>query len=186
MSNTKAVHLKSFRKFVLQRSDEAAYQKILDRLSAEDRVVVTKQFLASQWVSYQIWWRLLVAADQVLGSGDYRIVREIGSFDAEENLHGIYQAFLKMMNVKSIISQSGLIWKRYYDAGTMKVIRLEKDQAEMQLSGFPGLPLHHEEELIGWMQTALKLSGAKNFTLGHDLCLAKGDPYCRFQAHWEA
>lgn len=185
MSQTKAVHLLNFRKLVLQQAGEPGLQEITKRLSSEDQKFFEQPVLASQWMDYALWWRLLQAADQVLGQGDYQWIRAMGAFDARENLQGIYKPFLQLMSIKAVVKSSHLIWRRYYDAGEMRVARLDDREAEIHLHDFPGLPLHHEEEIIGWMEGALKLAQAAAAGVSHDLCLAKGDPYCRFVIRWQ-
>jgi hypothetical protein len=185
MSQTKAIHLHNFRKLVLQQAGEPGWQEIAKRLSSEDRQLLNQPALASQWIDYAFWWRLLVAADQALGQGDYQWIHTMGGFDAQENLQGIYKPFLQLMSVKAVVKSSNLIWRRYYDSGEMRVIRLEDQEAEIHLHDFPGLQVHHEVEIIGWMEGALKLVRATRAKVSHDLCLAKGDPYCRFLIRWQ-
>ncbi|MEW6517157.1 MAG: hypothetical protein AB1439_09650 [candidate division FCPU426 bacterium] len=185
MSKTKAVHLQNFRKLVMQQAGEQGLTAIANRLNLQDQALLNQSLLSSQWIDYGFWWRLLVAADQVLGQGDYQWIRTMGGFDAQENLQGIYRSFLKMMSIKAVIRSSDLIWRRYYDTGEMRVMRLDSDEAELHLHNFPELPLHHEAEVVGWMEGAMRLGKATLVEVKHDLCLAKGDPYCRFIIHWQ-
>lgn len=185
MSKTKAVHLLNFRKLVLQQAGEPGWQNLVGRLSSQDQEVLNQPVLPGQWIDYAFWWRLLTAADQTLGQGDYQWIRAMGAFDAQENLRGIYKPFLQFMSIPAIVKSCNLIWRRYYDSGEFRVARLENCEAEMQLHHFPGLKAGHEQEIIGWMEGALKLAGAVSATVTHDLCLAKGDSHCRFLIRWQ-
>lgn len=185
MSRTKAVHLKSYKKFVATQGGEVVYLNILSQLSEEDRNVVEGTVHLGQWLDYDLWWRLLTIADRVLGNGDYAIVRQIGAFDAKENLSTIYKVFIAMMSIPAVVRRSSMIWKQYYDSGTINVVSVEAKQAELHLVDFPDLPLHHEEELLGWMGAAIEMTGSKLKKIEHTTCMAKGDPCCTFLLEWD-
>jgi hypothetical protein len=178
MSRNKGVHLKSFHKFILARGGEAAWQRVLNELAEADRALAAEPAQPTEWLDYHVWWRMLLAADKVLGTGDYSLVREIGAFDARENLSGVYRIFLTFIKPEFIVARSDLIWRQYYDTGRMKMIKVENRQAEIHLTEFPDLPKHHEMELLGWMEVALNMSGFKNVQMTHP------GP-CQFMAAWE-
>jgi hypothetical protein len=184
MNNTKAVHLKSFQKFVLGKSDPSTLQRIIGQLSPEDQGVLNKPVMPNAWLDYSLWWRLLLSADKILGKGDLQLIREIGAFDAQENLNGIYKTFISFLRPDFIIGNASLIWKRYYDTGVLKPIQVTRMSAEFWLMDWKNIPLYHELEIIGWMESALAMTGAKNMQLHHTTCMARGDDHCTFQASW--
>lgn len=186
MPNTKAVHLKSYLEFLHERVGENGAERVLAALTPEDREVLARPSLSNEWLDCDLWWRLLTTADRVLGRGDLQLVREIGAFDAKRNLNGVYRVFLSFLRPEFIMSRASLIWKQYYDTGRIEVVRVGKQDAEFRLLEFPGLPLHHEVELIGWMEEALRMTGRSRTQLEHPgPCLARGDAYCQFLARWD-
>lgn len=186
MPNTKAVHLKSYKKFVLQRGGEGAFQRILEQLGPEDRALAAKTVLHNEWLDCGLWWKLLMTADRVLGKGDLQLIREIGAFDARESLNGVYRVFLSFLQPAHILVRAPLMWRQYYDTGRMVAVNITDKRAEMRLVEFPGLPVNHEIELIGWMEAALSMTGRAGCKVTHPgRCLAKGDPYCEFIATWQ-
>jgi hypothetical protein len=185
MNNTKAIHLRSLQKFVLGKADSAAWQKILADLSPTDQDMLKKMFLSNAWLDYSLWWRLLIATDKTLGKGDLALIREIGAFDARENLNGIYKTFISFMRPDFIIGNASMIWKRYYDSGELRPIQVTRTSAEFWLLDWKTLPLQHELEIIGWMESALSMTGVKNLHIGHTTCMARGDDHCTFHAVWE-
>lgn len=184
MANTKAVHLKSFKKYVIAKSSEEAYDKIVESLSSSEQRIIKETVGVSQWLDYQLWWKLLLAADKQVGRGDLAVIREIGAFDAKENLSTIYKFFIALMNIPAVIKRSPMIWKQYYDTGQMNVISVGKNEAELHLVDFPNLPLHHEEELLGWMGTAVEMTGNRLVSIEHTTCMCKGDDHCTFMIKW--
>ena len=184
MSRTKGIHFKNWEKFIAARGDAGTRERILSRLSDPDRCELQRLIMPNDWLDYAVWWRLLVATDQELGRGDYRLIRSLGAFDARENLAGVYRAFLAMLKPEFLAARTGLIWRRYYDTGTMKTLVSRPGYGELQLTDFPDLPLHHEEEIIGWMVTALTMTNAQKIEVSHPRCMARGEPECRFVLRW--
>jgi len=186
MPNTKSVHLKSYKKFVIQRGGQEALRRILDQMSSEDREVVDRSTLHTEWLDCRLWWRLLVAADHVLGKGDFRVIREIGAFDARENLNGVYRVFLPFLKPGFLVARAPLMWRQYYDSGRLQVAGADPRRTELRLEQFPGLAVNHEWELIGWMEEAFRMTGNTTVKVTHPgPCLAKGDPYCTFVVVWQ-
>ncbi len=185
MSRTKAVHLKNFKKYIAEHGGDPIWQKVIAGLSEDDRNTVTKPIFTGEWLDYHLWFRLLCVADKVLGRGDGRVIEEIGAFDARENLRGIYSVFISFMKPEFIAARSSLVWKRYYDCGDMKVLKMIPQGAELELVDFPDVPKGHEHELIGWMGEALRETGVKQVQVSHPSCKARGDAGCLFQVRWE-
>jgi hypothetical protein len=186
MANTKAVHLKNFKKFVIQEGGEDAYDRVLELLAPADREIASKPRVTTEWLDCGVWWRMLVAADRVLGQGDLQWIRRMGAFDARESLHGVYRIFLSLLQPSVIINRCGVIWRQYYDTGHLRPEKMEKGYAEVRLTDFAGLPLHHEIELLGWMEEAIRLTGTKTVEVMHPgPCLARGDKYCSFVVRWK-
>jgi hypothetical protein len=185
MSNTKAIHLKNLKKFLLERGGEPLWEKVLAVLTPADRDVAAKPAIASEWLDYHLWWRLLQAAERVLGNGDGAVIRTIGAYDARETLNGIYRVFISFLVPGFVISRCWMLWQRYYDTGKMVAVKSEPKHGELELRDFPDLPAGHEEELIGWMGEALRITGVKNVTVEHPECRARGDAVCRFVLRWD-
>jgi hypothetical protein len=185
MSQTKAVHLKNFKKYIAEHGGDPVWTKVLAKLNEQDRAVVTKPIFTGEWLDYHLWFRLLCVADQILGNGDGRVITEIGAFDARENLKGIYSVFISFMKPEFIAARSSLVWRRYYDSGDMKVLNMLPQGAELELVDFPDVPKGHEHELVGWMGEALRITGVKNVQVLHPVCKARGGTRCLFQLHWE-
>ncbi len=186
MPNTKAIHLKSLKKFLLERSGPGAWERVLENLTPADRHEAAQLRLPHEWFDYALWWRLITAADRVLGRGDLALVREIGSFDARENLHGIYRVFLSFLSPEHIITRTQLIWRQYYDVGQMKVAGIQTQRAMLRLTDFPALSQGHEQEILGWIEGALLLTGVHHVQAVHPgPCLARGDDHCVFEVTWK-
>lgn len=183
MLRTKAIHLENFYKF-LETQGPGARERVLSQLTPEDRRIVDRSVLINSWLEYNLWWRLLQAADTTLGQGNGNKIRELGAFDARQSLKGIYRVFVALFKPEFLISRASMIWRLYYDAGRMQVCRIESKRAELHLLDLPGLPVGHEYELLGWMEAALQLAGALAPEIIHTQCLAKGDPHCTFLAGW--
>jgi hypothetical protein len=185
MSNTKAVHLINYKKFLVERGGEELLEKVMQQLSGEDRALVNKTLFASEWMDCALWWRLLCAADRVLGKGDGKIIEEIGAFNARQDLSGIYRIFISIMSPQFLASRSSMIWKRYFDTGDMCLVALKANYCKLELVDFSDPPLGHEHELIGWIREALLMTGAKNVQCKHSYCLARNDKNCIFETYWD-
>ena len=56
--------------------------------------------------------------------------------------------------------------------------------ARLRVTDYPGIPLHHDVENIGWMETALQMCHCRKATIRHPRCMARGDAACVFEAAW--
>jgi hypothetical protein len=185
MPKTRGLHLKNFRDFIREKYGSEGLRKVLAGLDPTDREIADQPVLINQWYDAEVWWRMLMALDRVLGQGDFQLVRECAAHDARESLGGVYKLFIKHMSPEMSISAMPMIYVRYYDTGKLVVTRLEKNRAEVRLANYPGVPQHHEEELIAWAVAALQMCGAENIHLTHSTCIARGDAYCTFGVTWE-
>ena len=148
------------RSFAQEEVGETAWGKVLAALSEEDRDLLSRPVLTSNWYPFDVNERLDAAIVKVLGRDDPRIFERIGARSAQQNLGGPHRAFLTPGAPERFLASTDRIYEFYYDTG----------YREFQLLGpGDGVMTTHEAEtfsktdcltVIGWYKEALKMCGA--------------------------
>jgi hypothetical protein len=102
-----------------------AYQRALEKLTAEERAFVDGTILAGSFYPLA-WWEKFHAAmrEQARGQGDsdlhfnMRNMREAGS----SIVRGVYKFILGLMNPTSVLEKAALIFSRTYSEGRCEVV----------------------------------------------------------------
>jgi eukaryotic-like serine/threonine-protein kinase len=173
----------TLREFVKERFGTAGWEKLLGRLSAEDRKEVD-EILPIGWYDFRLRVRMLRILESELGVGDPKILEQFGRFGAERDLNTITRAFLKLASPSFALEKTGEYWSRFHDYGSWKVVRNSERAATGTLTDTPFDNELYCKELRGYMQRLLELVGAKDVKLIHTLCIGRGDKVCEFKGTW--
>jgi hypothetical protein len=159
--------------------------RVISTLSPEDQAALTELILTISWVDLGAYIHFLLAADRILGKGDYELIKKANAYSANKDIRGIYKIFTNFVSPKFIIRNAGKLWSRYFDQGTLKLIREDKKGMTLQLTDFPDVPLHHELDQLAFMEECYRISGGKFIEGSHPKCIARGDDCCHFEFTWD-
>ena len=182
MHATKGTVFVTLRAFVREHYDEHALQLLLEALPEDDRATV-EIATSNTWYDFDTRVRALRALDQVLGSGDGKLVADFGRYGAETDLSTIQRMFLRLANPAFVLEKATEYWRRFYDFGEWEVMRLEHGASAKLLDN----PVSDEifcMEVTGYIHRMFELVGARNVTAEHPCCRGRGDPYCEFTGRW--
>lgn len=126
-----------------------------------------------------------LAADKVLGSGDFTVMQEISRYHQEKTFNTIYKILISFASPKTTLNRAASIWKQYHDTGRMEVKWLGDTHANLLLLEYPDIPMHHEQETTPAIEKIMVMAGAKNCQLDHTQCQARGDEKCVWDISYE-
>ena len=186
MLNVKGSALKASVLYLQKNLDGISYEEFQKKVSPEIEEVLTNPVLTSSWYEFSILLKLMEAAKPYLHPEMGRsIAWDMGRFSADVGLTTVYKIFFKVADPSYIIKKASQVYQSYYSEGEMKLEEASSGKAVLHLTGLSAPDAHLCDRLLGWMERTLELSGAKNMTMSHPKCLARGDDYCEFLGHWE-
>lgn len=172
------------RSFVQEEFGEQAWDRVLEALPEDDRALLGRPVLTSNWYAFAINERLDAAIVKVLGHDDAKIFERIGARSARQNLTGSHRAFVTPGAPERFLANTDRIYEFYYDTG----------YREFQATGAgEGVMTTHEAEtfsstdcltVIGWYKEALRMCGATSVDIVEESCRARGGPVCRYRIRW--
>jgi hypothetical protein len=184
MGNVKATRWLDCRKFFLAQFGPEGVEKVLSALSPEDQAVLSKPILPISWINYGSYLNFIFTADKLLGKGDKALIRESAVYTANQHFKGLYRIFVSLTSPQFVGRKAAQVWRLYFDVGKAEQINEGPNSAELKLSEYPDIPLHHDLSHTPFMETILAISGAKNPKGTHPKCMARGDDHCLWQFHW--
>jgi len=183
--NVKGSAVDSRLDFVREIADDAALNRVLDRMSRPHRERIEEGVLASAWVPFELFTELNVAIDAELGEGDLKLVREMGRFSARSNLPTVYRIFLRMGSVHFVLRKASRLWRVHYDSGQLTHEELGDDAGRLTVEGFAAPHRAHCLSVLGWVEGAIELTGSTPVEAREERCRCHGQDECRFYARWE-
>jgi hypothetical protein len=185
MANVKGSAISARVSYVRERHPEV-WPRFLAALDAPTRAIAEGTILKSAWYPFESFVALNVVADQLLGQGDLKIVREIGRYAASANLPTVYRIFYRLGSPEFIINRAAALWQVHYDSGEAKAIEIRPGLAHFEVLRFVTPHPAHCRSVEGFMERSLELTGARGVRVTETACAARGDALCRFQAEWIA
>jgi len=173
-------------KLVKQKFGEEAYREWLDSLPEESKKIFNGQILASLW--YPLEFGGTIPEKKVLElfyHNDVTKAREIGQFAADDNLKGIYRAFVKLGNPSYIISKAGSIMATFFKPARLEVTEKSKKRVIIRIVEFSEMTEMLEIHIAGWMERALEICGCEKIQVKINSSLAKGQSFTEFETTWK-
>ena len=172
-------------KYIRNTYGEGGFQKILVSLDPQDRDVVMSKDETLPWYPAHSFINLIRTVDKVYGKGDYALCREIGRFSANDSFTGIYRVFVQFANPRFILNRAALVWRMVYDSGNAEVLYIEEKAVNFKIKDFDSPDKALCEEIGGYLEKAIGLSGARNVEVSEIKCRCSGGEYCEYQISWK-
>lgn len=176
--------LVKFIKKTLEGNSIEDFLRLLD--SKEDRQIFGKRILPTEWYPYQTYINLLTLLDNKFGKGDLNFARELGKMSADNDLKGIYRAFLKIGPTKFIMKRFSHMWNGYFDTGNLVVEPMGENKDHVRLSSFPEIQKIHCKTVEGWIERFRELGGAKGVRVKEIQCTTEGASLCIFEVKYDS
>lgn len=181
-AQTKGTKVKSKLAFVANAYGEEALQRVLEKVSAEDRRVL-KSVLDVAWYPIDLYYRLLEAIVEVAGAGDSRVLDRMGREAAEYQAEHAYRAYFRSKDPRSLLEAMVPMHAQINKPGAMEVV----DGGERRLSlviAAPPTTLLACRVAKSFYQRAVELVGGSAARVVESACQARGDEHCRFDVRW--
>ncbi|NLI97401.1 hypothetical protein GX441_01930 [bacterium] len=186
-SNDRGVHARYVHAWVKENFGAEGVQKVSSRLSSLASQMFTKP-VPHGWYPTKLLKEVFEAVDKEFSPEYPDALRDVGKAIAERSISGFLQYFVKLISVKTAISRSDAIWKRYHDAGRIEIKMLSEEKGFYKAAfivrdfdaGASWCSAHK-----GYLEGFLPYTNAKNVTVTKDKCIHKGDEYCSWIATWE-
>ena len=186
MAKVKGTALKSTVEFLKQQLGDEGFDKLTDGMAPGELDILKAPVLLSSWYEFSLLRNLMNRAEGKLSLPPGRTLAwELGRHSAEATLSSIYKLFFKVADVSYIIKKAAYLFPTYYDTGAMEVLENSPGASVIHIKGFDEPSAEFCDRMQGWMQRTVELTGRKNVTLHHPLCVARGDAVCEYRGSWD-
>ena len=170
--------------FVRARFGDEAWLRIYGDLKPQSREIFSRQILASAWYSYEAYAEALDLIVQRFFGGKIESARAVGAYDLEASLNTVYRMLYRAGSPAFIIRMSSLLWRSYFNVGTMVVEESGRGFASVRIEEFTPPSQAVCWDIFGSMCRGLELSGAQSVKAAHTACPARGGDVMRYEATW--
>jgi|SRR6185437_4503288 len=181
-AKTKGIGFTNVKKFTVGRFGEEGWGTVLESLSKDDRDELLA-VIPMGWYSLALYARLIRALDKIHGGGDLSLVKDLGRYEAEQDLTTVHRFFLRFTNPAFIVEKTSDYWARFHDTGTWNLTRDDHGLTAV-LDGWGVVDAALCRELVAYLTRVLELVGAKNVLVEHPKCRGRADPQCLFKLRW--
>jgi hypothetical protein len=176
--------LRSRLAFVEEQAGAEGLERVLARLSAEDREVLSR-LLPAGWYPFELGRLVDQAIVEVLGGGDENYFVRLGRDSATRNLTGVHRAFVRPGDPHGFLVQSPDIHVFYYDRGHRTYERTGEKEGVFTTYDAETFSTADCLTIVGWHTKALEMCGATGVRIVEEECRARGGQVCRYRVRWD-
>lgn len=170
---------------VLRGSSEAAWEALLQRVSEPCRTTFSKPIGRYEWIPAEHSKELSLA---YMEGADPAFSLQRGRDTAKELLTVMNRWLLRLMSPAFFLQNAPRMFSFYYEGGRLVVDRLGEGNATLSLWADAFYPAWFEGAVPGWLEEALRLTGAKTVEVSHVQPDGEGLAAFRhrYEIRWEA
>jgi uncharacterized protein (TIGR02265 family) len=170
---------------LVARGGTALRDRVLERLSAEDRKLLADRPLPSTLLPLELNARLDDAIASVLNPVDpVAVFRELGRASAETNLHRFHAIFLRGRDPHDLLAAFPAVRGTYYSDGEASYAKTGERTGVFRVKAARSHSQPDCESTAGYFARAIELLGGKQARVDLVLCRYRGDAYCEFRCSW--
>lgn len=169
--------------FVKERFGEAAWDRVVRTLSADDQKQLSGVVNVA-WYPFDLGRRLDDVIVAVLSGGNTTVFEEMGRASARENLTTVHRSFLEPRDPQTFMQKAPMIYCFYYDTGRRTWEATGPTSGVMTTHDADTHSIADCATVVGWHKEALAMIGAKNPVIVEEACRARGDDCCRYRVNW--
>jgi predicted hydrocarbon binding protein len=180
--HVKGIHLANVFRFVKWKRGILGLRRFQDEIKDQPGCAkATEQtFVEKDWYDYDLYLKLLAAADRTAGNGDLSKVYEIGLWNIRNLGHLSYLTRKPDIHEFSKSATSG--WANVYDFGGIEVVEDSPKRMVIRYKGFPQSEVKCQY-FRGSNAGMMELCGLEG-TVEETACNTKGADYCEFVLSW--
>jgi len=167
---------------VQARAGQAGLQRVLARLPAVDRELLTGIVLAVGWYPFEVNERLDAAIARELG-GEV-IYRELGGQSARDSLGATLKNFARSRDAHGLLKHVAQLHRLYKDTGYMTYEWVDKTSAVLRTFECRSFSAADCLTNLGWHEKAIELCGGRNPRAVETMCRVQGSRVCEYRCDW--
>lgn len=171
--------------YIRNRFGEAALQKWLRLLPAEEYGLVTAKLVPVSRVPYTVFDRMYQNGLQPFGGGKGDYFIPAFEYVGERCLNTFMKFFMRLGTPAFVAHSAPLIWSHFFDTGRMVKTAGTPNSVELVAEGGEAYGEGQCYGIIGFGRMAINMSGGKNIRAEHDECVHKGRGRCFFRFVWD-
>jgi hypothetical protein len=186
MMLVKGSALASMRTHIPKKVGKSDFDNWLRSLKPEVEKVFSSAISTSQW--YPISEYLIEPTQsycKLFYGGDLAGAWELGRFNADYSLSGIYKIFIEISNIKFIMSRVTKILPSYYKPSNIELIEVKKNSCVIRITEFPDIHEVIEYRVGGWIEYALEMHGVTDINVQIVKSLTRKDSYTEYQISYK-
>jgi len=169
--------------FIREQHGEDGVQRVLQRLSEEDRKACTT-ILVGAWYPFDLNERVDDAIAAEMGMGE-KVFLLMGEKSAEQNLNGSHRAMLSVGDPHGLLRRTPQIYQMYYDVGRRTYEPAGEKKAVLRTYDAPTPSRHDCLTIVGWHRKAIEMCGGKDVRVTETKCRTKGGDVCEYVCEWQ-
>jgi hypothetical protein len=181
----KGTAVKSIPEFV-KKQFPLQYQDWINALPESSYKIMNGLLFTNNWYPLKdsLTVPMRIISKLFYNGNDIKTARIMGRFSADIALTGIYKFFIQFGSPKYIIERGGRIFSSYFQPSEMVVVDVTNNSLKAHITIFPEPDEIVENNIAGWMERALEISGCKNVRIEITKSLARNDKVTEFSFSW--
>jgi hypothetical protein len=170
--------------FVRNSGGDDAVGRVLARLPADDRRVLSGVMLPHDWYPFAVNVHLDLAIAQEMKRGD-SIFKELGVASAIDNLGSkAQQKYVAAGDPHALLQHTTAIYSIYYDTGYRRYEKVSGTKAILRTWSSQSYSPEDCLTVVGWHEKAIEMCGGKSAHVTETRCRARGDECCEYVCEW--
>lgn len=161
--------------------------RVLRRLSEDDRRVVGDALLPSSWYPAGVLLRLETTIAALLARGDrHQLFRDMGRFTADVNLahSGAHRPYLREGDPQFLLRHVPRMYGSQHDTGRREYVQTGERSAVVRTLEAEEVSVDDCLTTIGWLHRGVELSGGRAVRVVEQICRTRGGAHCEYHCDW--
>ncbi len=175
------------RLWISEQYGEASLAKVLDRLGPEAKLMLSSP-LSNEWYPVELVREVYDVIDEIFTPGDPDALVSLGRLMAKHGIRGIIKLLVSLISVKTVIWRIDTLWNYFHKGGSVEVPIVREEGRHRE-----GLLVVKDYDagpgwcrlMIGYIETLIAATGAKNVAAQIQSCIHKGDEDCSWLVNWD-
>lgn len=182
----KGTAVRAVRGYVTEQFGSSGCERWLAALPEGSRILFTGSVLASGWYPARdgVIEPLRTMCDTFY-RGDLAAARRQGRFSADQDLRGVYRAFVKVASPQFLIRNVAAIWGSYYTDTQAAAVPTGERSVRLEVRGVDPDNPYNQHAIAGWVERALEICGCREVAIAMDNQPAGGRGNYRFDITWK-
>ncbi len=186
MMEVKGTILAAMQSYIPAKIGREEFTRWVNALDADAKSMYQGDISHARWYPLDTFLlRPTLVYCDLFHDGGLEGARDLGRFNAEHSLAGMYKLFARMGSVEFIINRGTKILPTYYRPCSLEIGTYDDNFCEVTVTEFPDMHEALEMRIMGWMEKALEIHGCSGVTIDMAASLARGDDVSTFSIRWK-